>query len=117
MIYMEQRERPPACNDSSTYRKLLFKNVNLNLIAISKFKPDNVSRKYIEIQNTDTQNLSIDFKRLISNPHISLFEINSLFAWINNPDVQLNFKLRLNKEFSFFQRMILKQMKPGRNYL
>ncbi|MDP2362421.1 MAG: hypothetical protein Q8M94_01490, partial [Ignavibacteria bacterium] len=96
--------------DSATYRKLLFKNLNLNFLALSKFKLENSSRNNIEIKSTDIKNLSLAFDRIINNPYITLFEINSLFAWIQNPDVQLYFKIKLNKDFRDFLNQFYKSL-------
>lgn len=88
--------------DIATYRNLLFKNININLLSIARFEIEKKINNNIKIDKTDISNLIIGFQRLIHNPSISLIEINSLLAWLESPDVLINFKLKLNTEFYDF---------------
>lgn len=87
--------------DISTYRKLLLRNFNINLLNVLHFntlKDENV----IEINRNDISLLINGFDRLINNPDISLVEINSIFSWISSPDVQLNFKILMKEKYKVF---------------
>lgn len=87
--------------DISTYRKLLLKNFNIDLLNVFRFKPFS-DENVIEINNTDVNLLIKGFERLINTPEISLSEINSIFTWISSPDVQLNFKILIKGEYKKF---------------
>ncbi|MBU1095050.1 MAG: hypothetical protein KKB34_01100, partial [Bacteroidetes bacterium] len=87
--------------DIATYRNLLFKNINVGLLTLTRFITE-PKTNCINVLKEDIINLTVGFQRLIHNPYISLIEINSLLAWLENPDVLINFKMKLHQDFNVF---------------
>jgi hypothetical protein len=67
----------------------MFKNINLSLLSLISFKTNGENHKVIFFDKTDLPNLSIGLVRMLKKPSITLFEINSIFAWFVHPDFQL----------------------------
>lgn len=79
-------------SDASSYRAILFKNINIDLLLISNFKKR--SDKNIEISSNDIRDLIIGFKRYIFSPKVSVSDLNGMFAWLNDNDKLINFQLK-----------------------
>ena len=91
--------------DTSIYRKLLLINFNIRLLNVIRFKPGH-NEDAIKINENDLSLLIEGFKRIINNPETSLIEINLIFSWISNPDLQLNLKIQLKERYAKFKREV-----------
>lgn len=92
--------------DIATYRNILIRNFNINLLSIICFKIENTSGNNVIINEHDITNLLLGFNRILNNPGISIVELNSIFAWLDGPDIQLNFKLKLNSHYIAFKERL-----------
>lgn len=93
-------------NDISIYRSLLLKNLNIELMTLTTFDESAPRKGKIKVGRKDADTFTLGFKRLIRNPDVALFEINSVLAWLNVADVQLHFKMKLNQQFRVFKQAI-----------
>lgn len=106
--------------DNSIYRKLLLKNFNFRLLSLFQFKPKrggsfinfskgvNGSKNYdFNISENDLDSITEGFHRILRNPETSLIECNSIFKWIDNPDIQINLKLKFKDKYLAFKTRIL----------
>jgi len=84
-------------NDYGIYRAILFKNVNLNLLALVSTSSN--KRAPFLLETDDIPNLSIGFARILENPRATLLEINSIFAWLADPTIQLLMKSKRINEY------------------
>lgn len=84
-------------SDASSYRTILFKNINVDLLLISNFKKR--SDKNIEISSNDIHDLIIGFKRYIFSPKVNVSNLNGMFAWLNDNDKLINFQLKYKDLF------------------
>jgi len=91
--------------DTSIYRKLLLINFNIRLLNVIRFKPG-YNEDAIKINENDLSLLIEGFNRIINNPELSLIELNSIFSWISNPDVQLNLKIQIKEKYAEFKSEI-----------
>ncbi len=91
--------------DTSIYRKLLLINFNIRLLNVIRFKPD-ISEDAIKISPGDLNQLIEGFNRILNNPDLSIIEINSIFLWISNSDVQLNLKIQMRDKYTEFKSRI-----------
>lgn len=85
--------------DTSIYRRLLLINFNIRLLNVIRFKPEK-GQNAIKIDESDLTKLIEGFRRIFSNPELSIVELNSILEWFNNTDIQLNLKLRLKGKYS-----------------
>ncbi|WP_282124860.1 hypothetical protein [Marinifilum flexuosum] len=91
--------------DTSIYKRLLLINFNIRLLNVIRFKPG-INEDAIKINKDDLSLLIEGFSRLLNNPDLSLIELNSIFSWISNSDVQLNLKIHMrNKYIEFKSKM------------
>ncbi len=109
--------------DNSVYRRLLLKNFNLRLLSLFQFKsgkgnfvnfPSRLqgSKTYdFSINQNDLESITEGFHRILRNPETSLIEYNSIFKWIDNPDLQINLKLKFNDKYLAFKTRILSLIK------
>jgi hypothetical protein len=81
-------------SDVALYRKLLFKNLNLSLLSISKFKINKRLKNQIQLTDADLNYLITGFERIINCPTSASYEINTLFLWFDDNDTQLNFQIK-----------------------
>jgi hypothetical protein len=88
--------------DTSIYRRLLLTNFNIKLLNVIRFKPGH-NEDAIKINENDLSLLIEGFKRIINNPETTLSEINSIFSWFSNPDLQFNLKIQLKQRYAKFK--------------
>lgn len=98
--------------DIATYRSLLFKNINIDILNLCKFQVEKKSKhKLLEVSVVDVGNIKIGFERLIKNGNISLFELNTLFSWFNDTEVQLHLKIKLSGSYNEIIQIIYDSLK------
>lgn len=99
-------------DDVAVYRSLLFKNINIDILTLCKFQVEEKSRhKLLEVNSVDVVNIKIGFERLIKSGSISLFELNTLFSWFNDAEVQLYLKIKLAGIYNEIIQTIFESLK------
>jgi hypothetical protein len=91
--------------DTSIYRKLLLRNFNIKLLNAICFSSAN-DKDTIKINKYDLDQLIEGFRRIIDNPELSIIDLNSIFSWLNNPDVQVNLKFQSKNDFIWIKSQI-----------
>jgi hypothetical protein len=97
--------------DIAIYRSILLRNLNLNLLSLLKFAKTNKPHKIISIEKIDLTDLKVGFQRMINNPSVLMFELNSILFWFLHPDTQLFFKAKHKGESVDFNKVIFAAIK------
>ncbi|UHG94590.1 ATP-binding protein [Spirosoma oryzicola] len=98
-------------NDLSQYRQILFRNINIELLSLAKFKTLKTDTNSVEIKTDDIEDFILGTKRLLKNNTVSLYEINSLIHWIDSPDSMVNFQVKLRPNFNKYMDEMLQVIK------
>lgn len=98
--------------DFAIYRKLMFSNINLSMLSeIRLVKSPNAKRQEITLEESDLSHLGLGLERIVANPAATLFEINSIFAWFANPQLQLLKKAKNSKGYNESKQTFIASLK------
>lgn len=92
--------------DNSTYRKLLLRNINSKLLSVISFMP-NKDNESIKIDENDLSLLNNGFKRMVTNPSMSLLDLNSILIWLQDYPVLLMLKRKSQTKYNELTRNIM----------
>lgn len=95
--------------EPSTYRSIILTNFNIKFLNVLSFNPK-PTHDIVNIETKDIDQLLKGFERLLNHPMLTLAELNSLLCWINNPDIQLNLKIRLNSDYKMLKSGIVSSL-------
>ncbi|WP_299534152.1 hypothetical protein [Ulvibacterium sp.] len=96
--------------DLLSYRNILFKNINTDLLFMSGFRKS-YGKSKISIEEEDVSNLTIGFERFISNPSVDLNNINGVFSWLKEPDRSVFFQVNYNLKYKDILESMLESLK------
>jgi hypothetical protein len=92
-------------SDIASYRRILLRNLNLNLLGFIRFSKSK-HLKVIILEKEDLPNIIVGLQKIVTNPFATLFEINSILSWLKLPETQLYLKATYKGEYVKFRQAI-----------